>query len=202
MDAAGSVDRVTRLIAGFAGSLSLSVPKSGTRPTSDRVREAIFSALEARDLVDGARVLDLYAGSGALGLEAASRGAVEVTLVEKAASAARVCQANARLVEQQAARFGVDPAPRIRVVTRPAHAAVAGLSGELDLVFIDPPYDVADAEVTELLVALVPHLAEDAVVALERSSRSPAPAAVAGLAHDRTATYGETAVHWLSRVAG
>ena len=199
MDAAGSVGRVTRLIAGFAGSLTLSVPKSGTRPTSDRVREAIFSALEARDLVDGARVLDLYAGSGALGLEAASRGAVEVTLVEKAAAAARVCQANARLVEQQAARFGVEPAPRIRVVTRPARAAVDALTGAVDLVFIDPPYDVSDAEVTELLGALVPHLAEDAVVALERSSRSAAPAAVAGLVHDRTATYGETAVHWLSR---
>jgi len=64
---------VTRIIAGFAGSLTLTVPGAGTRPTSDRVREAIFSALEARDLVDGARVLDLYAGSGALGLEAASR---------------------------------------------------------------------------------------------------------------------------------
>ena len=72
---------MTRIIAGFAGSLSLVVPRSGTRPTSDRVREAIFSALESRDVIDGATVLDLYAGSGALGLEAASRGAAEVVLV-------------------------------------------------------------------------------------------------------------------------
>lgn len=191
---------MTRLIAGFAGSLTLSVPKSGTRPTSDRVREAIFSALEARDLIDGARVVDLYAGSGALGLEAASRGAESVVLVEKAASAARVCQANAQLVEQQAARFGVDPAPRIRVVTRAARSAVETLEGPVDLVFIDPPYEAGGAEVDELLAALVPQLAADAVVALERSSRSDPPSEVGGLVLDRTARYGETVVHWMRRV--
>jgi hypothetical protein len=74
---------------GFAGSLRLEVPQFGTRPTSDRVREAIFSALDARDAIDGARVLDLYAGSGALGLEAASRGAAHVTLVDNGVRAAR-----------------------------------------------------------------------------------------------------------------
>ena len=74
---------MTRIIAGFAGSLRLAVPTSGTRPTSDRVREAIFSALSARDAIEFATVLDLFAGSGALGLEAASRGASHVTLVEK-----------------------------------------------------------------------------------------------------------------------
>lgn len=195
------MENVTRLIAGFAGSLTLSVPKSGTRPTSDRVREAIFSALEARDLVDGAHVVDLYAGSGALGLEAASRGAASVVLVEKAAPAARVCQANARLVEQQAARCGVEPAPRIRVVTRAARSAVETLDGPVDLVFIDPPYEASAAEVDELLTALVPQLAPDAVIALERSSRSAAPAAVDGLTLDRTARYGETVVHWMRRVA-
>lgn len=194
------MENVTRLIAGFAGSLTLSVPKSGTRPTSDRVREAIFSALEARDLIDGARVVDLYAGSGALGLEAASRGAESVVLVEKAASAARVCQANARLVEQQAARFGVDPAPRIRVVTRAARSAVETLDAPVDLVFIDPPYEAGAAEVDELLAELVPHLAADAVVALERSSRSVPPSEVRGLVLDRTARYGETVVHWMRRV--
>ena len=68
---------MTRIISGFAGSLPLTVPRSGTRPTSDRVREAIFSSLEARNEIDGARVLDLYAGSGSLGLEAASRGAAD-----------------------------------------------------------------------------------------------------------------------------
>src|SRR5690606_38021699 len=88
----GYLCRVTRIIAGFAGSLALAVPGAGTRPTSDRVREAIFSALESRDVIRGARVLDLYAGSGALGLEAASRGAASVTLVERGPVAARVCR--------------------------------------------------------------------------------------------------------------
>ena len=81
---------MTRIIAGAAGRVSLAVPKSGTRPTSDRVREALFSALESRAAIDGARVLDLYAGSGALGLEAASRGAASVVLVEKNSAAARM----------------------------------------------------------------------------------------------------------------
>jgi 16S rRNA (guanine966-N2)-methyltransferase len=79
---------VTRIVSGFAGSLALNVPRSGTRPTSDRVREAMFSSLDARDAVRGARVLDLYAGSGALGLEAASRGAASVVLVERQPAAA------------------------------------------------------------------------------------------------------------------
>ena len=83
---------MTRIIAGFAGSLSIAVPTSGTRPTSDRVREAIFSALDARGVLPGARVVDLYAGSGALGLEAASRGATHVTLVERGAPAVKACR--------------------------------------------------------------------------------------------------------------
>ena len=95
---------MTRIIAGFAGSLSLQVPRSGTRPTSDRVREAIFSALEARDAIDGAAVLDLYAGSGALGLEAASRGAAEAVLVERAKPAADVCRRNADALKRRASR--------------------------------------------------------------------------------------------------
>jgi len=70
---------MTRIIAGFAGSITLATPGAGTRPTSDRLREAIFSALDSRDLIEGSRVLDLYAGSGALGLEAASRAVCALT---------------------------------------------------------------------------------------------------------------------------
>ena len=87
---------VSRIISGFADNLTLAVPKTGTRPTSDRVREAVFSALDARDAVRGSRVLDLYAGSGALGLEAASRGATSVVLVESDRRAAEVIAGNAR----------------------------------------------------------------------------------------------------------
>ena len=114
---------MTRIIAGFAGSLRLAVPPSGTRPTSDRVREAIFSALSARDAIEGARVLDLYAGSGALGLEAASRGAAEVMLVEKVKQAAELCRANTAKVLASAPR---DARPMIETSSQPVQAFLAG----------------------------------------------------------------------------
>jgi 16S rRNA (guanine966-N2)-methyltransferase len=188
---------VPRIIAGFAGSLSLTVPRSGTRPTSDRVREAIFSALEARGGLDGLRVLDLYAGSGALGLEAASRGAASVVLVEKNAAAARIARQNAEMVTRAAAR---DARPRVDV---PVQAVLSYLravpvvpGAGYDVVFIDPPYELPESELTEALAALVPLLAPDATVLVERSSRSPEPAWPAGLALDRTKAYGETVLWW------
>lgn len=186
---------MTRIVAGYAGSLALAVPKAGTRPTSDRVREAVFSALDARDAVEGARVLDLYAGSGALGLEAASRGATEITLVERDAGAAGVCRRNAALVRDRAPRGA---APRIEVVTRAVVPYLEQAVGAWDLVFIDPPYDLADDELGTVLAALAAHLADDATVVVERSARSPEPPLPPGLALDRTKRYGETAVHLLS----
>lgn len=185
---------MTRIIAGFAGSLTLKVPGAGTRPTSDRVREAIFSALEARDLVDGARVLDLYAGSGALGLEAASRGASSVMLVERSHAAVQVCKRNAQLVQQRAPRGS---APSIHVSGKPVQSYLTSMPGQWDLVFVDPPYELGGLELDHVLAALVPRLARDAVVVLERSSRSPAPEWPAGLALARRSDYGETAVYWL-----
>lgn len=186
---------MTRIIAGFAGSLTLKVPSTGTRPTSDRVREAIFSSLQARDLLDDARVLDLYAGSGALGLEAASRGAREVMLVEKGHAAVQICRQNALLVERRAPRGS---APSIRVIGKPVQSFLTSTAGEWDLVFIDPPYELGGLELDQVLAALVPHLAPDAVVALERSSRSPVPAWPSGLEPDRRSDYGETAIYWLA----
>jgi 16S rRNA (guanine966-N2)-methyltransferase len=186
---------VTRIIAGFAGSLALTVPRSGTRPTSDRVREAIFSALEARDLVAGARVLDLYAGSGALGLEAASRGAAEVTLVDRAREAGAVARRNAERVGRAAPAAD---APRIRSIVQPVQAFLAGAAGGWDLVFLDPPYDLAGAELVDDLLLLAPRVDPDAVIVIERSARDPEPAWPAGLALDRRTSYGETAVFWLS----
>ena len=92
---------MSRIVAGVAGGLTLaSVPGDNTRPTTDRVKEALFSRLESYDVIAGARVLDLFAGSGALGVETASRGAATVDLVEFEDKAAAVCQRNADMVNQ------------------------------------------------------------------------------------------------------
>lgn len=181
------------------------MPKSGTRPTSDRVREAIFSALESWGLVEGCHVLDLYAGSGALGLEAASRGAADVVLVEKNPGAAQVAGRNARTIlgAFDRAATAAGPAPRIEVVRRSVQSylddagAEAADSGQRwDAVLLDPPYDLGEAELAANLSALVPLLAPDAAVLVERSSRSPEPAWPAGLARLREKRYGETALWW------
>ncbi|GAA4156987.1 16S rRNA (guanine(966)-N(2))-methyltransferase RsmD [Gryllotalpicola daejeonensis] len=186
---------MTRIIAGAAGRVTLAVPKAGTRPTSDRVREALFSALEARDALDGARVLDLYAGSGALGLEAASRGAASVVLVEKNAAAARVAKTNAGLVSKA---MRTD-AGAVGVVASSVASFLASATGPFDLVFSDPPYEVTDADVAADLEALVPLLAPDALVVVERSSRSPEPAWPAALTPAKPKKYGETTIWFAQR---
>ncbi|MCG8153467.1 16S rRNA (guanine(966)-N(2))-methyltransferase RsmD, partial [Pimelobacter simplex] len=162
---------MTRIIAGAAGGRRLQTPKGDqTRPTSDRVREALFSAVEAwAGSLQGLRVLDLYAGSGALGLEAWSRGAAAVTLVEADRRTADLVRANARSV-------GCDVA---QVLARSVAAVLAEPpAGEpYDLVVADPPYPLADEAVAADLAALVAQgwLAPDALVIVERSRRSPAP---------------------------
>jgi 16S rRNA (guanine966-N2)-methyltransferase len=186
---------MTRIIGGFAGSLTLAVPSAGTRPTSDMVREAIFSALQARDLLSGARVLDLYAGSGALGLEAASRGASSVTLVDSSQRAATTCRRNAAHILRSAPK-GKPVA--VEVSSSPVQAFISGARQFWDVVFLDPPYDLGNAEITHNLEALVPRLAPDAVVLVERSSRDAAPALPSGLDLDRRKDYGDTALYWLS----
>jgi 16S rRNA (guanine966-N2)-methyltransferase len=186
---------MTRIISGFAGSLTLAVPKSGTRPTSDRVREAIFSALDARGVLDGAKVVDLYAGTGSLGLEAASRGAASVVLVEKGPAAARACRTNTALVLKSAPR---GREPRIETSGQSVDGFLAPSTASWDVVFLDPPYDLPDAELAHTLSLLAPRLADDGVVVLERSSRSPAPALPAGLEVERRKDYGDTTLWWLT----
>ncbi len=191
---------MTRIIAGFAGSITLITPGAGTRPTSDRVREAVFSALDARGVVEGARVLDLYAGSGALGLETASRGASRVLLVERSGTALRACRANAASVLRQAPK-GV--APTIEVVGRAVQAyldspADPGSEG-WDIVMLDPPYDLDETDLARNLESLVPRLARDATVLVERSSRSPEPAWPDDILLDRRKDYGDTTLWWARR---
>ncbi|MBG6106970.1 RsmD family RNA methyltransferase [Frigoribacterium sp. CG_9.8] len=188
---------MTRIISGFAGSIALKTPGDGTRPTSDRVREAIFSALEARDAIDGARVLDLYAGSGALGLEAASRGAALVRLVERGGVGTAVCRANAATVLARAPRGST---LRIEVSGRLVQSFLTSNPETWDLVFMDPPYDLAETELAENLASLAAHLAPDAVLCLERSSRSPEPDWPPGITRTRRKDYGDTTLWWAGAV--
>jgi 16S rRNA (guanine966-N2)-methyltransferase len=189
---------VTRIIAGRAGGRTIATPRgAGTRPTTDRVREAIFSRVEALLDLDGARVLDLYAGSGALGLEALSRGASALLAVERH-------RPTAALVERNAATLELPGQVQVRAgaVERVLADEDRGREG-FDLVLADPPYPLAEEELTRVLGLLVTAgwLTEDALVVVERSTRSPAPTWPPGLEHLDTRTYGETAVHWAEPAA-
>ncbi|ALJ20115.1 16S rRNA (guanine(966)-N(2))-methyltransferase RsmD [Microbacterium sp. No. 7] len=183
---------MTRIIAGLAGSLPLAVPDAGTRPTSDRVRESLFAALESADAIADAAVLDLYAGSGALGLEAVSRGAAAADLVEKAPRAAAVAERNVRAVSRAV------PDARVRVHRQSAEAFLRAVAGTWSLVFADPPYDLAGDELRGTLELLVPRLSPDALVVVERATRSPEPALPDGLVVERSKRYGDTTLWWLA----
>lgn len=183
---------VTRIIAGRAGGITLEVPDRGTRPTSDRVRESLFGALESADALLGARVVDLYAGSGALGLEAVSRGAASADLVEKSPQAAAILQRNAGRLQKALARHAPIRVHRVAVATYLTRAP-----GAFDLAFLDPPYDLSDTDLTAALTALRPLLSEHAIVVVERGRRSAAPAwAAAGLEPVRDRAYGDTTLWW------
>ena len=189
---------MSRIISGFADNLALVVPKTGTRPTSDRVREALFSSLDARDEIAGRRVLDLYAGTGGLGLEAASRGAASVVLVEKAPAAAKVLRRN---VDAVVGRAPAGRAPRLDVVAQPVRSYLTGGSALVDLVFFDPPYELTAAELAADLEALLPSLSEEALVVVERAIRDGEPAWPVGLTLDARKSYGDTTVWFATRDA-
>ncbi|MFN3865823.1 MAG: 16S rRNA (guanine(966)-N(2))-methyltransferase RsmD [Demequina sp.] len=178
---------MTRIIAGDLGGRRIAVPPRGTRPTTDRVREAVFSRLEHQDAMRGARVLDLYAGSGALGLEALSRGATSATFVEAAGSAARVIATNAR-------DLGVTD--RSRVIKERALPFLTRSTDQWDLALLDPPYDIAGDDLAAVLSALAPRLAPDAVVVLEWATRAPVVSWPEGLDVERERDYGDTRVRW------
>ncbi len=183
---------MTRIIAGTAGGTVLQVPAAGTRPTSDRVRESLFGALESADLLAGSRVADLYAGSGALGLEAASRGAAAVDLVEHSATAAAIARRNADRV----ARAGVAAPLRVHRASVAAFLRTA-TAETFDLALLDPPYDLAEADLTAALAGLAPAMASDGVVVVERARRSGPPDwSAAGFTALRDRSYGDTALWW------
>jgi 16S rRNA (guanine966-N2)-methyltransferase len=174
---------VTRIVAGAAKGRRLQVPDRGTRPTSERAREAMFNTLRSQLDVEGAAVLDLFAGSGAVGLEALSRGARRAVFVESDRRAAQVLQQNLDTV-------ALDGGQLLR---RPVASVLAGPGEAFDLVFADPPYAVGENELAAMLQGLVTGgwLADDAVVVLERSSRGPEPQWPKGIALVTDRRYGE-----------
>jgi 16S rRNA (guanine966-N2)-methyltransferase len=180
-----------RIVAGRAKGRRLAVPPRGTRPTSDRAREALFSSLDALVELDGARVLDLYAGTGAVGLEALSRGAARAVFVESDRNARAVLQRNVDTV-------GL---PGAVVVGRPVSAYLdTDPDGEFDVVFADPPYALRETTLAGELAGLATsgRLAPGAIVVVERSVRSPAPSWPECVTPLRERRYGE-GVLWYGR---
>jgi 16S rRNA (guanine966-N2)-methyltransferase len=188
-----------RITGGKYRSLPLKAPRgNATRPTSDRVREALFGILTARGRVEGACVLDLYAGTGALGLEALSRGALAATLVERGREALDAIRANVTALG--AARDAT-------IVAAPVDRAARSFAARaFDLVLVDPPYaDVTNKTALRALEEIVARdvLAEDALVVLEHAPERGAPEAagppIAGLEWTETRRYGDTCLSFYLR---
>ena len=187
-------------MSGAAGGTPLvSVPGDATRPTTDRVKEALFSRLDSMNMLSDVRVLDLYAGSGSLGVESASRGAKSVELVEFNEKAAAVCQRNAELVNKVRGRKVVS-VQRSRVESFLTRVADAGVD-QWDLVFMDPPYPLAEDELSLVLELVGPLLSPYAVVVVERSARTPEPTWPPSLEPLAEKKYGETRL-WFAEPAG
>lgn len=186
---------MTRIVAGRFGGRRLAAPPGAhTRPTSDRVREALFNTLGSLTDLTGARFADLYAGSGAVGLEALSRGAAHVLLVESDPRAARTARSNV-------AALGV--ADQVRLVTAPVRAVLAAGPEDgrpYDVVFADPPYATGGDELEAVQRALVDQgwLAPSGLAVVERSRRSTALSWVDSITAVRERRYGET-VLWYGR---
>lgn len=184
---------MTRIVAGSLGGRRLGVPAGArTRPTSDRVREALFNTLATLTDLVGSRFLDLFAGSGAVGLEAFSRGAAHVLLVESHPKAARAARANIELVGAR---------QQVRLVNASVGAILGqGTDEPYDVVFADPPYDLAGDQLAVVQQAVVDGgwLAPDGLLVIERPSRSAPPDWVKSVTEIRARRYGETTL-WYGR---
>ena len=181
-----------RIVGGRLGGRRIAAPRGeGTRPTSDRVREGVASALEARGWIEGARVLDLFAGTGALSFEALSRGAAHAVMIDRDAALIRAIDKGARELglerEVRALAFDLEREPRTFIARLPEDA-------RFDLVFFDPPY-ARIAVVTPLLAALLESgkLTPGAAIVVEHARRAP-PTLPDDFAPVATYRYGDTAV--------
>ena len=187
-----------RVISGRFKGMALTTPKPGTRPTTDRTKEAIFSHLDSWGVLDDARVLDLFAGTGALGIEALSRGARELVAVESAAPAAALI---AKTLTALKHNRSWEPGMSARVVKARAekYAAAASAIAPFGVIFIDPPYAFETEACNQLLADLAGRelTGDDTVIMLERSTRSAEPTAPEGWAISNRRDYGETAVYYI-----
>ncbi len=183
---------MTRIIAGSAKGRKLEVPKKGTRPTSDRVREALFSMAESAVSLRGAAVLDLYAGSGALALEAMSRGAESAVLVEASRAAATTAKRNV-------SHLGF--AGSARVVVASVEQFLQSKSGPFNIVFLDPPYSLSNADLEGVLARVVGVLEDPGLVVVERPSKEGQPLLPAGLEVLKTRKWGTTSAWFLTTAA-
>lgn len=187
-----------RVISGRFKGMALATPKPGTRPTTDRTKEAIFSHLDSWGVLDDARVLDLFAGTGALGVEALSRGARELVAVESVAPAAALIAQTLTALKRNRAW---EPGMSARVIKARAekYAASASAVAPFDVIFIDPPYAFETEACNQLLADLAARelTGDDTVIMLERSTRSAEPTAPEGWAISNRRDYGETAVYYI-----
>lgn len=178
---------MTRIVAGKAKGRKLLVPGEGTRPTSAKVREALFSKLDGWNLVKGARVLDLFAGSGALGLEAFSRGAQSVVLVEKSREAQKIIATN---------MASLKASPAVTLFRGSAEQYLRTDRSAFDVIMVDPPYFWENPQVEELLAKLADLLTDDGLIVVERDGRTAAPAIPKALVLEDHRRWGDTAA-WL-----
>ena len=188
--------RYMHVITGRFKGMPLATPRAETRPTTDRTKEALFSRLESHGLLQDARVLDLFGGTGALGIEALSRGAHELVVVESSAQAAQLIAQTLTALRRYA---GWQEGMGARVVHAKAerYAATAKPGEPFDLVLIDPPYAFASADCERLLRDLTARglVARFGAIVLERSTRTAPPAAPEGWVMIDRRDYGETAVY-------
>lgn len=189
-----------RVISGRFKGLSLVAPKTGTRPTTDRVKEALFSHLDNEWVLEGARVLDLFAGTGALGFEAMSRGASSAVFVDNSAQAIALLKKSVAAAKKLGSW---EPQLQLSVRRAKVEAYVAHLSSsdEFSLVFADPPYEFSSEKFDDLMDALASSgaLSSDAVIVAERSTLGEAALAPQDWEIQQSRNYGETAITYFVR---
>ena len=174
--------------------MRLKTAPKATRPTTDRVKESVFSILESMGALEGTRVLDLFAGTGALGLEAVSRGAASAVFVEKNRETAAVCKQNLDVAEERLQKANINV--ELNLITKPAESYLT--QGKLsDLAFVDPPYDMSNQQLNGILGNLFGRM-EVKIAVVERSSKSSEPRVKSAQA-DLVKNYGETTVYFFVR---